>query len=132
MEEKLLLGIDSLINLALGLILLIFPIRLIEALGVPVPDNNFYANILGAVLFGIGLALLLEFFRSESVITGLGIGGAIAINICGAGVLMLWLIFGELDIPVRGYVTLWCLAILVLGISLFEFVMALKRKGARQ
>ena len=71
--------------------MLIFPIQVVEALGAPIPENNFYANILGAVLLGIGLALLLEYSREKTGVAGLGIGGAIIINLCAAGVLSLWL-----------------------------------------
>ncbi len=132
MKVRTLLMIDALINLGLGLLLLIFPPRLIEALGVPIPDSNFYANVLGAVLFGIGAALLIEYYRERIGLAGLGIGGAISINICGAGVLALWLLFGNLGIPARGYVTLWLIAVLVFGVSLFELIAILKREGARQ
>ena len=131
MKIKILLIIDALINLGLGILLLVFPPAVVEALGAPIPENNFYANILGAVLFGIGVALLLECSRDKSGIAGLGVGGAISINICGAGVLALWLLFGGLEIPTRGAVFLWSLAILVFGISLIELFAMLKRRGAQ-
>jgi hypothetical protein len=51
---------------------------------------------------------------------GLGLGGAIAINLSGGFVLILWLIFGDLNIPLRGHFFLWSLAIILVGISLFE------------
>ena len=132
MKIKILLIIDALINLSLGILLLVFPPRVVEALGAPIPESNFYANILGAVLFGIGVALILECSRDKSGVVGLGVGGAISINICGAGVLALWLLFGDLEIPARGTVFLWSLAILILGISLIELFAMLKRRGAQQ
>ena len=57
-----------------------------------------------------------------AVVTGAGqgIGGAIAINFCGGGILALWLIFEPLNIPLRGMITLWIVAIVVLGLGILE------------
>lgn len=120
MQEPELLTADAAINLALGVGLLFFPEPLAGALGIPVPPVPFYASILGAVLFGIGLALLVEGYRPVEGATGLGLGGAICINICGGLVLAAWLIGGQLSMPVRGYVFLWALVVLLLVISTFE------------
>jgi hypothetical protein len=51
------LSIDGAINLVLGLLLVVFPERLVDLLGIPSSDSAFYPNILGGVLFGIGIAL---------------------------------------------------------------------------
>ncbi len=112
--------VDSIINFALGVLLLLFPRPVIEAVGIPGAENRFYPNILGAVLFGIGIALLLEWQHKQEGTSGLGLAGAIAINLCGAVVLAMWLLFGTLDLPLRGYVVLWVLAILLIGISTAE------------
>jgi uncharacterized membrane-anchored protein YitT (DUF2179 family) len=53
--------IDALINLLLGVLLLAFSHDLVKLLGLPQTEQSFYPTILGAVLFGIGLALLLEY-----------------------------------------------------------------------
>jgi hypothetical protein len=121
MNETRLLTIDAVINLALGLLLILFPHNVVRWLGVPVPDTTFYANILGAVLFGIGLALLIERFHFLEM-QGLGLDGAIVVNICGAGALALWLIFGDLQIPTRGYLFLGAIAVLILGLGMVEWV----------
>jgi hypothetical protein len=55
-------------------------------------------------------------------IRGLGIAGAISINFCGAGVLTLWLIFAPLGLPLRGYVVLWAIAIVVFAIGFVELM----------
>ena len=55
-----LLLLDGLINLGLGALLVVFPDALVQALGVPPADTRFYPSVLGAVLLGIGIALLLE------------------------------------------------------------------------
>lgn len=65
-KHKLLFLIDGVFNLILGVLLPLFPIGIIELLDLPSTNTNFYPSILGTVLFGIGIALLLEllgFFR---------------------------------------------------------------------
>ena len=95
---------------------------MVKFLGVPVPDSRFYSSLLGAVLFGIGTALLIERFKNRQGFTGLGLGGAICINLCGAIALIVWLVSGQLAIPVRGHVFLWLLALVVFGIGLIELI----------
>ena len=116
--EKLLLLVDAIINLGLGVLLVLFPRALVAALGIPSAKSAFYPSILGAVLFGIGLALLVERSRGG----GLGLGGAVAINLSGGVVLGLWLLFGGLEIPLRGQLLLWGLAALLVGISTVEIL----------
>lgn len=119
-KNRILLLIDGMINTILGILLLLFPIGIAEFLGLPIPTTHFYPSILGAVLFGIGIALFVEVFGSAKPIRGLGLGGAIAINISGALVLILWLLFGSLSIPFRGRVILWAVGMVVLMIGLLE------------
>ena len=119
-RHKAFLLIDGIVNLILGILLLLFPLGAAEILGVPQPTSNFYPVILGGVIFGIGFALLLEAYGQPLGIRGLGLGGAIVINICGAGILTIWLIFEPLNIPLRGLIILWVVAIVVLGLGLIE------------
>ena len=119
---KILLLIDSIVNLLLGILLLLFPFGMAQLLGVPQPNSNFYPTILGAVIFGIGIALLFEAYGKPFGIHGLGIAGAIAINFCGAGVLALWLISNPFNLPLRGYITLWTIAIVVLVLGFIELL----------
>ena len=119
---KALLLIDGIVNLLVGILLLLFPLGMAQLLGVPLPNINFYPTILGAVIFGIGIALLFEAYGEPRGIHGLGLAGAIAINFCGAGVLILWLIFAPLSLPLRGYIVLWAIAIVVLAIGFVELV----------
>ena len=121
-KHKTLLVIDAIINLVLGLLLLLFPAGVVELLGLPLTNTNFYPSILGAVLFGIGVALLIERYGASKNIRGLGLGGAIAINLCGASVLLLWLIIAPFNIPLRGIVILWSIAIIVLIIGFVEII----------
>jgi hypothetical protein len=61
-----------------------------------------------------------EKYRGRLRVTGLGLGGAIAINLCGGGALAIWLLSGTLALPTRGYIFLGTVAVAVLGISLVE------------
>ncbi len=119
-KKHLLLVVDGIVNLALGILLMFFPAQIVVSLDLPRVETYFYVNILGAVLFGIGLALLLEYFTGRVGIAGLGIGGAIAINICGGGALVYWLLFGDLDLTPGGAIFLWGIAIVVIGVGLVE------------
>lgn len=121
-----LLGIDATINLVLGALLLLFPELFVEALGIPKADSAFYPSILGAVLFGIGVALIIQ--RKST--GGLGLLGAVAINLCGGLALAGWLLFGALSLPVHGQLVLWGLAIVLVGISTVELPANGKRNAA--
>ena len=118
MKGRALILTDAIINLVLGLLLLVFPDSLVQLLGIPPAESAFYPSILGAVLFGIGLALLLTWARRDA--GGLGLGGAIAINLCAGIVLALWLLAGNLELPLRGALLLWAIVILLVGSSLTE------------
>ena len=119
-KQKTLLIIDGIVNLILGFLLLLFPFGIAELLGVPVPDRNFYPTILGAVIFGIGIALLIQVYGASRGVRGLGLGGAIAINMCGATALLVWLLVTPLGIPTRGYIILWGIALIVFLIGFVE------------
>jgi len=119
-DKNLLLIVDGIINLVLGILMLFFPAQTIHTFNLPKADNNFYINILGGVLFGIGVALLLERFSDRLHISGLGIAGAIAINLCGSGALIAWLLFGNLNLSLGGSILLWGIALIVLGIAIIE------------
>ena len=119
---KRLLFIDCIVNLLLGILLLLFPIGIIDFLGLPQTDTNFYPSILGAVIFGIGLALFLELAGHEKRFRGLGLGGAILINIFGSLVLFIWLIFGSVTIPLKGQIILWATGLIVFSIGIAELL----------
>lgn len=120
--QKALLRTDAAVNIVLGALLLLFPAGVLEFLGLPQVSHHFYTTILGAVIFGIGVALLIDLFGAARGIRGLGLGGAIAINLCGGGVLFLWLLFQPFNLPVRGHVVLWSVAVIVLGLAITELL----------
>ena len=119
-KHRVLLAIDAFVNLLLGVLLLSFPAGVLGLLGLPPTNTYFYATILGGVIFGIGVALCIEWWGAPQDVRGLGLGGAIVINLCGAGVLLTWLLLGGLDLPTRGQVVLWGVAVVVLGIGIAE------------
>ena len=119
-KHEVLLVIDGLVNLILGILLILFPFGVAEILGVPGSDLDFYPTILGSIIFGIGIALLIERYGYRGNIRGLGLAGAIAINFCGATALLIWLLTGPLNLPLRGYIILWSIAVLVYAIGISE------------
>ncbi|MBW2411174.1 MAG: hypothetical protein JRF72_15355 [Deltaproteobacteria bacterium] len=120
MKRTFLLKADAAINIILGILLMAFPVGLVKALGIPQAMPAFYPTLLGGVLFGIGLALLIECYLKSSRFGGLGLGGAIAINLCGGVVLSIWLLSERLTLPLRGQLLLWFLVLLLIGLSLLE------------
>jgi len=126
MGRSTLLMVDAGINFILGVLFLLtipFPGQISQFFGVPKVANSFYPSIFGAVLFGIGIGLILESYRTKpEQLVGLGLGGAIAINLCGGAVLIGWLIFGDLHLPLRGMVFLWSIGLILITISGFELV----------
>jgi hypothetical protein len=130
--EKMLFTIDGTINLILGLLLLIFPRGMVSTLGLPVPSTDFYVNLFGGVLVGIGLALFLQSYLDGRGITGLGLQGAVVINLCGAGVLLAWLLSGKLNLSKGGDWFLWAIDVLVLAIAVGEILFWFQKRYERQ
>jgi peptidoglycan/LPS O-acetylase OafA/YrhL len=127
--RRTMLFVDAAVNLALGVMLLLFSPELADFLGVPHSSTNFYPNILGAALFGIGIALVIAAVpKSGAPNRGLGLYGAISINLCGGVVLTLWLILGKLELPVKGLVFLWSLAAMLVVLSGAELIGGLRKR----
>ena len=124
------LYIDAVINLALGLLLLFFSPSLASSLGVPPSSTGFYPNVLGGIFIGITIALVIEATnRKPHHTNGLGLTGAISINLCGGTTLGLWLILGDLHLPTKGMVFLWALVIVLVVVSGLELLRFRARKG---
>lgn len=101
-----LLTIDAIVNLLLGIVLILTPFGMLRILGLPSVENYFYTTILGCVIFGIGVALLVELLGEHKGMQGLGVAGAIAINICGGSALLYWLLLRPFNLPFRGELSL--------------------------
>ena len=112
----------------LGILLLPASSLIADFIGVPTVEPGFYPSLLGAVLFGIGIALLIETFKGNHKFSGLGLYGAIAINLCGGIGLAFWLIFGKLHLPLRGLIFLWILVSLLIIISSIEYFIDKRKK----
>ncbi|MBT3337657.1 MAG: hypothetical protein HN855_15030 [Anaerolineae bacterium] len=132
MKPSKVLLFDALINFILGILLLLlipFPNQLPELLGVPKVQEVFYPTIMGAVFIGIAVALVVEAYRSvPHGFVGLGLGGAIAINLSGGAALVGWLVFGKLEIALHGKFFLWGIAIILMLISVIELTVHNRRK----
>jgi len=121
-QHHTLLILDGIINLALGVLLLCVPFGMASFLGVPEPVSYLYPCVLGGVLFGIGIALILEARGESKSIGGLGLVGAIVINFCGAGTLLVWLLVSHHELPLRGQILLWSIAVVVILVGVVELV----------
>ncbi len=128
MKNSIVLLVDALVNFFLGMLLVVFPADIFEFIGLPITDHAFYPTILGAVLIGIAVALIIEFNRKPVGMVGLGLGGAIAINLCAAFVLCFWLLNGKLLMSLLGHIILWILVIILVVISTFEILSFRKKK----
>ncbi len=129
MNKKTTLLIDASINFILAVLLLAFSPALVNFLGVPDAENSFYPNILGSIFLGITIALIIEAYRkNDDKNVGLGLVGAISINLSGGLVLLLWLLFGGLNLPLKGLIFLWGLDILLVVISSIELYTNLRKK----
>jgi hypothetical protein len=127
MKKQVTLIIDAVINAVLGVLLLLFPF-ISDFLVVPDSNTNFYPTILGGVLTGIAIALMIEALRKEKgTYTGLGLVGAVCINICGGIVLTFWLLSGTLVIPLHGKTFLWVLAVMLVVVSSVEIILHIRR-----
>jgi hypothetical protein len=115
-DKRILLTVDAVVNLVLGAVLVLAPAGVIEFFGLPATGNYFYTSVLGAVLVGIGLALLL----SLGSWSGLGLMGAVTINLCGATAVVGWMLFNSSVLGLRGKVVLWTVAAVVYAIAVFE------------
>lgn len=132
MKKKYLLLGDALINLVLGILLLLYSPSLAFTLGIPPAANAFYVDILGGIFIGITVALCIEAFRkSPNRFIGLGLIGALCINICGGVILSAWLIFGNLRLPARGSVILWTIVGMLLVVSTLELVLEILSANRR-
>lgn len=109
--------VDAVISLVLGLFLLVFPARVVELLGLPPADTMLYPGVLGAVVVGIAIALFLEWKRKPQGRVGLGLGGAVAIDLSAALFLAGWLLFGAAHVPARGRIVLWAIVAVLATVS---------------
>lgn len=127
-----LLVVDGVVNLLLGVLLLTAPDRLVRALGLPEFAGSLYPTVLGGVLVGIAAALFIESRPTEDGAQGLGVVGAVVINVAGAGALTLWLALASQAVPTRGRVTLGIVAAVVFLMTAAEVAHGRRRRPHRK
>ncbi len=127
MRRSTLLELDGVGNLLLGVVFLLFPGWISELLGLPGGQSRFYPTVLGAILFGIGVALLIERFRGPRSFGGLGLAGALSINLSFGLALAGWLLATGVELTVPGTLLLWGLVVILIGIGGVELVAEMKR-----
>jgi hypothetical protein len=123
--------LDAIIKLLLGFTLVIFPRELFWLAGLPVETPPFYAILLGGILVGTGIAQTYEYFRAAGDIAGLGLVGAIIINLFGGLTLAVTLRYGGLEVPFPGSYILGGVAFALLVLGGIEELVYLKKKGSQ-
>lgn len=100
-----LLWLETLMKLASGVLLLVIPLTTTRVLGLQQPGEPFWPRLLGGVLTGLAAATFLEGFVKNT--HGLGLAGAMAINLAGAATLATQLVVGKPAPTWRGRALLW-------------------------
>ena len=113
-----LLWIETVLKLAAGAALLLFPVATARVLGLPRAEVSFWPLLLGGVLAGVAAAAFLEGFVKNS--HGLGLAGAMAINLAGAATIATLLVAGNDVTTRRGRLALWLAAIVLAGLAFVE------------
>jgi hypothetical protein len=114
--QRFLLVVDAAVNLILGLALIMTPRGVTRLICLPTAETYFYGVVLGAVLVGIGVALLVSLAYRD----GLGLRGAFAINFCGAAAVAAWLVVSPDTFCPRGLAILWTVVAIVFGLGIVE------------
>lgn len=127
--RSILLIIDAIVNIILGFFLVFFPLKVVDLLGLPVETPPFYATVLGGVLIGIGIALFLGMEKRSGTTDGLGLGGALFINLFAGLALASLLIGDRICIPLRGYLILLGLVLFLLLICGLELLVYRAGRG---
>lgn len=121
MLTDLLLLADALLFLSMGAMLAALPGGTVAALGLPSGQTAFYRRLLGAVLVGVGLALMMSVLPTG--LRGLGAHGAIVINLSLALTLAVLLLTGTGRSSRQGKRLPWILVVVLLGLSALESVL---------
>ncbi|MBL8846393.1 MAG: ABC transporter permease [Hyphomicrobium zavarzinii] len=117
-----LLWLETLLKLAGGTALVLFPLTSIKVLGLPAAASSFWPRLLGAVLIGLAGATFIEGAWEGS--RGLGLAGLIVINVVSAGVIALAALFGGGAQTRRGAFALGALVVLLFVLALVEIAHA--------
>jgi hypothetical protein len=113
-----LLFLEAVVKAAIGLILMIAPGAAFKVAGLPPVPTGFWPRVLGATLFGIAGANLIEGTLLGS--RGLGLAGSLAINFAIAAMLTIQLALNAAATTVRGKLLLWVLVAILYVLILVE------------
>lgn len=113
-----LLFLEAVVKAAIGLVLMIAPGASFRVLGLPVVPTGFWPRLLGATLFGIAGANLIEGTLLGS--RGLGLAGSLAINFAIAAMLTIQLAVNAAATTLRGRLLLWILVAVLYVLILVE------------
>ena len=117
-----LLWVETLLKLGTAAALLLAPISVARALGLPPPGSPFWPRLLGAVLLGIGLASYIQ--GSWPGGKGLAPAGAIAVNLSAAATIAAMLVMRRGLGARRGRLVLWVTVVVLVLLSLLEISVA--------
>lgn len=117
-----LLWLETLFKGSIGLIMLLAPLTASKLAGLPHAASTFWPRLFGAALLGIAAAFAVEgYTQLNPNITagGLGLGGAIVINLVTVVSLIGTLIFRSIKTK-RGILLIWLFIALLMALILFE------------
>lgn len=115
-----LLWLETLLKFFPGLLLTLAPVTTARVLGLPRSDGGFWLRSCGALLLGLAAALFLE---GTSAGHGLGLAGAVVVNLCGIAVLAAALVLERGPSSVRGRVAVWLTVCVLLTLVVFEIAL---------
>jgi hypothetical protein len=117
-----LLWFETLLKGSIGLILIFLPITAARMAGLPHGNVAFWPRLFGAALLGIAGAFAVEGYNLAGgaiEAKGLGLGGAVIINLTTIVSLFGTLIFSAVATR-RGKVLIWLMILVLLFLTLFE------------
>lgn len=117
-----LLWIETILKGSIGLIMIFLPITAARIAGFPHGNTSFWPRLFGAALLGIAGAFAVEGYNVAGgaiEAKGLGLGGAVTINLTAILSLFGTLIFAGVTTR-RGKILIWLMILLLLFLTLFE------------
>ena len=121
-----LLWLETLLKGSVGMLMLMLPITSAKLAGLPHGNSAFWPRLFGAALLGMAAAFAVEGYTQLNAnisARGLGLGGAIAINLITVLSLVGTLIFKGVTTR-RGLLLLWSFTLLLILLILFKIARA--------
>lgn len=117
-----LLWLETLLKGGIGLLMILLPLTMAKIAGLPHTGTAFWPRLFGASLIGIAAAFAVNGYahlNPQLAQSGLGLGGAIAINLITVLSLAGTLIFKGVS-TTRGVLLIWLFGLLLTGLILVE------------